>query len=52
MNTRDSSFHQICHRCDRPMVLHSVEVVDGGTVEVFRCELCNTLEAVKIEKAA
>ena len=34
------------------MVLHSRETVDGDVVLVFRCESCDTLEAVKPGQAA
>jgi hypothetical protein len=34
------------------MELHSQEIVDGDTMQVFRCEHCDMLEAVKAEKAA
>ena len=52
MNAHDSSFHKTCHRCHKPMVRHAIDTVDGETIEVFRCENCETLEAEKIEKAA
>jgi hypothetical protein len=34
------------------MVPHSREILDGDTVQIFRCERCDMLEAVKISKAA
>lgn len=52
MDAKKQTYQLICHRCEGPMGLHSQEIVDGNTVEIFRCEQCDTLEAMKVERAA
>jgi hypothetical protein len=52
MNTQDSCPRLSCHRCKKPMALQSEEVVKGDAMRIFHCEHCNTLAAVKVEKAA
>lgn len=49
MDTHDTSSH-LCHRCQKPMERISVDVINDEAVEVFRCENCDTLEAVKLER--
>jgi hypothetical protein len=51
MDAKTPSHHPFCLHCKVPMVPHSQEIVDGDTMQIFRCKHCGTLEAVKINKA-
>jgi hypothetical protein len=37
----------LCHRCKRPMVFYAQEIVGSAVINIFRCETCDTLEAVE-----
>jgi hypothetical protein len=41
-----------CHRCKKPMAFYAQEKVGSVIVNIFRCENCDTLEAIEDGKAA